>query len=379
MTARRELSYGQVAVLIATAVPMVAVGAAGAAGTYANVVSEFDRQATAAGAVAAGEGATAVLGMLVLGLTLLGQPSPWPVRAGLWAAPAAGACVGLAVADTPAEAVIYALTPAGMVAGAEGLALLARRIVIYRTGVDAESQRRNAAVVQQLAVHRARAANHPEEKVRARSEKAAWRLARRVGVGDPELGARLVDVQRDRLRQGADDALTAMLTTPDDTPHELPAAVEPAQPQPVRHSAREVLTRRFAEMDPDDVIRVAAGAHPDAHAGELAALLVAHGVVVDPLAVDLVLNEDRAQQPVAPVAPQVTDPAPVTIQDAIIDTATALGQGATARDIATEIENRHRLIISEAHVRTALSRASKRNQTATGDSDRNTPMNGGYV
>jgi hypothetical protein len=102
------------------------------------------------------------------------------------------------------------------------MGLLARRIVVFRTGVDAEAQRRNAATVQRLAYHRARAVNHPSDHARKRSERASWRLARRVGVGDAQLGARLVGVQRERLTEGADAALAGMFGT---AVPELPAAV----------------------------------------------------------------------------------------------------------------------------------------------------------
>lgn len=209
-----KLTRGQAVVLTAATLPMVATGVAGGWGTYANVLVEFGRSETAFGVVAAGEGVTLILALVMVGLTMLGQSAPLAVRVGLWAAPLAAAGIGLAVADTATEAVVYGLTPMGMCAAAEGMGLLARRIVVYRTGVDMEARRRNAETVQLLAYHRARANNHPDAKVRKRSERASWRLARRVGVGDNELGAQLVDVQRERLRNGADDALLGMYGGP---------------------------------------------------------------------------------------------------------------------------------------------------------------------
>ncbi|MYS11893.1 conjugal transfer protein, partial [Streptomyces sp. SID6041] len=98
----------------------------------------------------------------------------------------------------------------GMTASAEGAAFLARRIVVYRDGRDAEAEAHAAAIVQALAYHRARAANHPDEKVRAKSERTSWKLARKVGAGDIALGDRLLDVQRQRVTAGADAALAAM-------------------------------------------------------------------------------------------------------------------------------------------------------------------------
>jgi hypothetical protein len=222
-----KLSRGQTAVLILACVPMVAAGVAGGWGTYTNVVAEFRRSATALGVVAAGEGVTLVLSLVMVGLTMLGQSAPAPVRLGMWGAPLAAAVTGLVVADDATEAIVYAMTPMAMSASAEGLGLLARRIVVFRTGVDMEAQRRNAETVQRLNFHRARAANHPTKWVRNRSERASWRLAKRVGVGDEQLGASLVEVQRDRLRQGADAALTDMFGTAAAAPELPPAAVEP--------------------------------------------------------------------------------------------------------------------------------------------------------
>lgn len=227
-TTNATLTRGQRAVLGAATVPMIAAGGLGAWGTYTNISAEFGRAATALGVVAAGEGVTLVLALVMVGLTMLGQAAPAPVRAGLWAAPLAASFTGIAVADNGTEAVVYALTPMAMCASAEGLGLLARRIVVHRTGVDTEAQRRNAATVQRLAYHRARAANHPSESARKRSEKASWRLARRVGVGDAELGAQLVEVQRDRLRDGADAALAGMFGVAAEVP-ELPADEEPEE------------------------------------------------------------------------------------------------------------------------------------------------------
>src|SRR5690606_20502669 len=145
-------------------------------------------QETALGIVAAGEGATLVAALVMLGLTMLGQAAPLAIRAALWLLPAAASAVGTVIAPTLREAVVFAVTPMAMTVSAEGLALLARRIVVKVTGHDIEAQRRNAATLQRLAYHRARAAKHPSERVRSRSERISWRLARRVGAGDAQLG-----------------------------------------------------------------------------------------------------------------------------------------------------------------------------------------------
>ncbi|MCX5147934.1 hypothetical protein OHB36_14340 [Streptomyces sp. NBC_00320] len=209
---------------------MLATGAAGGAGTFSNIKGAYG-SGTALGAVAAGEGATAVLALVLLGLTMLGQASPAVVRIGLWLLPASAAVMAAMAADGAGRTVIYAVTPMGMCVSAEGMAFLARRIVVHTDGRDAEAEHRAAAVVRSLAYHRARAANHPDEKIRARSERTSWRLARKVGTGDASLGTRLLDVQRERVSTGADVALAdmfAVAVTPER--HAVKAPVTPALP-----------------------------------------------------------------------------------------------------------------------------------------------------
>ncbi|MGW0336195.1 conjugal transfer protein [Streptomyces sp. NPDC003011] len=206
---RKPLTKVQIGVLTAAFVPMLATGVIGGIGTYSNIGHAYGT-GTALGALGAGEGATAVLALVLLGLTMLGQSSPRVVRIGLWALPAAAAVMGAMAAPDPGRTVIYALTPMGMSVSAEGMAFLARRIVVHTDGRDAENERRTADIVQALAYHRARAAHHPVDRVRKRSDRASWRLARKVGVGDAALGSRLMDVQRDRIADGADAALASM-------------------------------------------------------------------------------------------------------------------------------------------------------------------------
>ncbi|MDQ0909358.1 hypothetical protein QFZ22_005343 [Streptomyces canus] len=209
---RTELTKVQIGVLTAAFVPMLATGVIGGIGTYSNIGHAYGR-GTALGALAAGEGATAVLALVLLGLTMLGQSSPRVVRLGLWALPAAASVMGAMAAPDPARTVIYALTPMGMSVSAEGMAFLARRIVVHTDGRDAEHERHTADLVQALAYHRARAAQHPSDRVKKWSERKSWRLARKIGVGDTALGSRLLDVQRDRVTEGADAALASMFGT----------------------------------------------------------------------------------------------------------------------------------------------------------------------
>ncbi|AEM80602.1 hypothetical protein [Streptomyces violaceusniger] len=250
-TPERPLTRGQTIVLCATAVPMVAFGGLGAVGTYSNITSVFHRSATALGVVAAGEGATLVLALVLVGLTMLGQSAPAAVRIGLWTLPAVASVTGAAVAQSTTEAVVFAVTPMAMCVSAEGMGLLARRIVVYRTGVDAESQRRNAAVMQRLAYHRARAANHPKKKARDGSELESWKLAKKVGAGDALLGANLVDVQRGRMTTGADAALAGMFALPVTPVTPSAHGVTPAPaPLPVEGGDEEGVTPPMTGVTP---------------------------------------------------------------------------------------------------------------------------------
>lgn len=225
------LTPGQKTVLTAATLPMIGAGGLGAWGTYANITSVFHRSATALGVVAAGEGATLVLALVLVGLTMLGQSAPTAVRTGLWLLPAAASATGAIVAPGTRDAVVFAVTPMAMTASAESLGLLARRIVVHRTGTDVEAQRQNAAVLRRIAYHRARAERHPWTWVRRWSALRSWRLMARVGEGDAQLGSGLVTVQRKRLTEGADEALGEMLTGRPAHP-ELVAAQPVASPEP---------------------------------------------------------------------------------------------------------------------------------------------------
>ncbi|AJC62035.1 hypothetical protein [Streptomyces sp. 769] len=213
-TMERTLTTGQRFILGAAAVPMVVIGAIGGYATYSNIKTVTHQSATAMGVVAAGEGATLILALVYVGLTLLGQSSPTIVRLGLWALPAVASVTGAEVAQNSRDALIYAVTPMAMCAAAEGLGLVARRIVIYCTGVNSEQRRRNAATLQRLAYLRARAAKHPGARQRRRAELKSWRVAQQVGAGDEALGGELVTDQRERLKEIAGDALVTMLAVP---------------------------------------------------------------------------------------------------------------------------------------------------------------------
>lgn len=247
----RPLTGWQAWTLGAASAAMIAIGVLGAIGTYSNLTSVFPGP-TALGAVAAGEGATMILALVYVGLTMLGQSSPATVRLGLWILPAIASGVGAVAATGTTATAIYAMTPLAMCTAAEGAGLLARRIVVRTTGVDAEARRRTADAVRRLAYERARAANHPSGWVKWVAERRAWRIARRVGLGDIGLGDDLVDVQRVRLTQAADAALSIMFV-PAVTPPVTPALT--AAPDPVA-------AHQDGTAVPDDGTQVSATAAP---------------------------------------------------------------------------------------------------------------------
>jgi hypothetical protein len=242
----QKLTGGQRTVLVLTTIPMIAVGIGGAIGTYANAASVLHRKETALGVVAAGEGATLVAALVMIVVTMLGQSAPAVVRAALWLLPATASVMGLAIAPTLREAVVFALTPLAMTASAEGVSFLARRIVVHRTGVDIEAQQRNASTLRQIAYHRARAERHPWKWVRRRSTLKVWRLLSQAGDGDAQLGAGLVTVQRERLTEGASDALGELLSGSPAQP-ELTAAQPPVSPEPEPHKPEPTDFNEVAE------------------------------------------------------------------------------------------------------------------------------------
>ncbi|KMS75870.1 conjugal transfer protein [Streptomyces leeuwenhoekii] len=305
-----KLTKVQIGVLAAAFVPMLATGVFGGIGTYSNIGHAYGK-GTALGALAAGEGATAVLALVLLGLTMLGQSSPRIVRAGLWALPAAAAVMGAMAAPDPGRTVIYALTPMGMSVSAEGMAFLARRIVVHTDGRDAENERRTADLVQALAYHRARATHHPSNRVKKWSERKSWRLARKVGVGDTALGSRLLDVQRDRVTAGADAALASMFGGAATTP-----ALDPAPTANAEESTRSEMFRSRGDL-------------PVSGPGPVAASVVLTRLPMpDPVPADCAKSA-LSLKPAPALAP-TADPAPV--EPAPVDPVGSTGRRAVAAE-----------------------------------------------
>jgi hypothetical protein len=250
------LTKTQKVILGLAIVPMIAVSVAGGIGSYSNISHAYG-SGTALGALAAGEGATAVLAMILLGLTLLGQSSPRAVRLGLWALPMTAAVMGATAArEGLGQTIVFAITPLAITAGAEGLAFLVRRIVVHQVGRDIEAEARAAQVIRELAYQQARAASHPSDRIRKRSVRRSWRLARMVGTGDVQLGGQLIDVQRTRLVAGADMALERMFTPgltatrPElpATPEQIPAALPASTPTIPVLSAGDAMEPRRSDV-----------------------------------------------------------------------------------------------------------------------------------
>ncbi|MGW6413064.1 hypothetical protein ACWF95_38960 [Streptomyces vinaceus] len=91
--------------------------------------------------------------------------------------------------------------------------------------------------------------SHPDEKVRAKSELTAWKLAKRVGADDVELGVGLVQVQRVRMTAAADTALAGMYALPAAT---VPAAAPERLPAFEEHAVKALEVASKAAEEPLD-------------------------------------------------------------------------------------------------------------------------------
>ncbi|QKW41744.1 hypothetical protein [Streptomyces microflavus] len=165
--------------------------------------------------------------------------------------------------------------------------------------------------------------------------------------------------------------------------HGPTTAVTTVEP-PVKHSATEVLRRRFADMDPADAIRIAHDAHPDAPPAELASMLITYGVVVDAVQVALVLygapqkvtverDRDDDAGDAHHDAPQVGAGVDANKTKAILEAAAALGPDVTSSDVADRVKRINNITVKPNYVRTTLSREAKKAKPARH------PMEGGYA
>lgn len=245
-----KLTKGQVAVLVAASLPMVATGVAGAVATFVNMRSVLPTGATALGIVAAGEGATFICALVALAVTLMGQHTPAAIRTGMWLLPIGASLLGLYLAPDHAMAAVMAATPMAMTVAGEGITLVARRIVAYRTGVDIEQQRRSGL----LLWHANRAANG-KGIAKWRSERAVWALTKQFAATDGQMSVQLGEVQRYRIGEGADQNLAAVLSGQVAQQQPQTAAVAPAAPVPALPVAQPVTEPQTAadalHDDPD--------------------------------------------------------------------------------------------------------------------------------
>ncbi|MFJ3170620.1 hypothetical protein ACIPJK_07520 [Streptomyces roseus] len=143
--------------------------------------------------------------------------------------------------------------------------------------------------------------------------------------------------------------------------HVTSSASSVLQPhQPVDRRASSVLRRTFADMDPEDAIRLAHSATPHVPPAELAAELTSYGVHVTAVQVALVLGHAPAritlERDDAPDAPQVRPTTPLNKSDAILDAASALGPDAKAAAVVKQVKRTTGLTVGESYVRTVLSR-----------------------
>ncbi|AMD42817.1 hypothetical protein SEA_XKCD426_76 [Streptomyces phage Xkcd426] len=222
---RKKLTWGQVTILGLAAVPMVAAGVAGGIASYFNFAGILNSASNALSLVIAGEGATFICAVVALAVTLMGQHTPAVVRLGLWVLPGVASVAGGIIAPDVNTKVVMALAPLGMTAAGEGLTLVARRIVAYRSNVDLEAQRRAGLLVW----HAGRAQNGGW-LARRLSKAAVWRLTKQFASSDGQMAIQVDDIQRYRIGENLDVNLLAALTTPTKATERPSLPVAPAAP-----------------------------------------------------------------------------------------------------------------------------------------------------
>ncbi|ATN93739.1 hypothetical protein SEA_ABT2GRADUATEX2_69 [Streptomyces phage Abt2graduatex2] len=247
MKQKTKMGWGQILVLVVACAPMAVVGAAGAVATFVNMNRILDSGASAAGMVAAGEGATLICALVALAVTLMGQHTPTVVRLGMWLLPLVAAVAGVAMASGTNERIMMAVTPMAMTAAGEGVAFVARRVVAHRTGVDIEQQRRSG-----LLLWHANRAQNGSGLGRKLSQAAVWRLTKAFAETDNQLSVQLGEIQRYRIADGADANLAAVLAGP--VTKARKAAVSPAAPVPALPPAApsEARTQPLTASEDDD-------------------------------------------------------------------------------------------------------------------------------
>ncbi|USH45445.1 hypothetical protein SEA_ASIS_70 [Streptomyces phage Asis] len=261
------LGKGQIAVLVLACAPMAAVGAAGAVATFVNMDRILKSGASAAGMVAAGEGATLICALVALAVTLMGQHTPPVVRLGMWLLPLVAAVAGVALASGTNEKIMMAVTPMAMTAAGEGVSFVARRVVAHRTGTDIEQQRRSG-----LLLWHANRAKNGGAIGRRISQAAVWRLTKAFAETDAQLSVQLGEIQRYRIADGADVNLAAVLAGPvAKSPQRSRKAVDaPAAPLPALPPAAPSEARPQPSADADNNSHAAPATETERDADNLA-------------------------------------------------------------------------------------------------------------
>lgn len=246
-----KMTWGQILVLVLASAPMAAVGVAGAIATFVNMNRILKSDASAAGMVAAGEGATLICALVALAVTLMGQHTPGVVRLGMWLLPIVGAVAGVAMASTMNERIMMAVTPMAMTAAGEGVAFVARRVVAHRTGTDIEQQRRSGLLLWHA--NRAKNGGPIGRKV---SQAAVWRLTKAFASTDTQLSVQLGEIQRYRIADGADANLADVLAGPvgkaPKSPRKAAVAPAPAAPALPPAAPSEPVTQPQTDAQDDD-------------------------------------------------------------------------------------------------------------------------------
>lgn len=245
-----EFGKGKVALVVTIVAPIAAIGIAGAVASFYNFTGFLNGQAASAlGLVAAGEGAALACALVMLLLTVLGRPTPGVVRAGLWLLPIVAAGVGATLAPDLNMRVTAGVTPLAMTVAGEGIALVMRNVVAYRTGVDLEANRRAG-----LMVWHVRRANNGSGLGKWLSKGAVWRLARQFAATDSQVSVQLADVQRYRIADGMDAGMAAILDgTADEGPVRPAKALAPA-PAPEAPAAPVQAALAPAEVRPGHTV-----------------------------------------------------------------------------------------------------------------------------
>lgn len=226
MNQQKKLTWGQVAVLVAAALPMAAAGVAGGVASYFNFTQVLHSASNALSLVVAGEGVVLICAIVALAVTLMGQSTPGVVRLGMWLMPAVAAVAGGIIAPDLNTRVVMILSPLGMTAAGEGLTLVARRIVAFRTGIDLEAQRRAG-----LLVWHANRSQTGGRLARRSSRAAVYRLTKSFAATDAQMAVQVDDIQRFRIGENLDSNLVSALTAPVEPGKEpVCPAVAPAEP-----------------------------------------------------------------------------------------------------------------------------------------------------